>query len=102
MLDEWLLCQGKWLYLEPIFSAEEIMKQIPTEGAAFKTMDRTWRDIMQKVGCRFASFALLAVLRFSRTVVVTRTECLLACCAGVAGSVLAAAWLSVHIHACWL
>lgn len=57
MLDEWLLCQGKWLYLEPIFSAEEIMKQIPTEGAAFRAMDRTWRDIMQKVGGKFARLA---------------------------------------------
>jgi dynein heavy chain len=49
MLEEWLLCQGKWLYLEPIFSAEEIMKQIPTEGAAFRSMDASWRSIMNKV-----------------------------------------------------
>ncbi|KAF6266164.1 dynein heavy chain 9 [Scenedesmus sp. NREL 46B-D3] len=35
MLEEWLTCQGKWLYLEPIFGAAEIMKQIPKEGSAF-------------------------------------------------------------------
>ena len=49
ILDQWLKCQGKWIYLEPIFSAEEIMKQIPTEGAAFKSMDATWHAIMDKV-----------------------------------------------------
>eukprot|EP00798_Chlamydomonas_sp_ICE-L_P016919 gene16919-23187_t len=37
------------MYLEPIFGAEEIMKQIPREGMAFKAMDSTWRKIMNKV-----------------------------------------------------
>ena len=41
--------QGKWLYLEPIFSSEEIMKQIPKEGSAFRHMDATWRNIMAAV-----------------------------------------------------
>ncbi len=49
ILDQWLKCQGKWQYLEPIFGAEEIMKQIPTEGAAFRSMDSTWRRIMEEV-----------------------------------------------------
>jgi hypothetical protein len=49
MLDEWLTCQGKWLYLEPIFGAEEIMKQIPKEGSAFRSMDASWRRIMAQV-----------------------------------------------------
>jgi dynein heavy chain len=48
-MDEWLTCQGKWLYLEPIFSADEIMKQIPREGSAFRLMDASWRQIVQQV-----------------------------------------------------
>ncbi len=52
MLDQWLKCQGKWQYLEPIFSAEEIMKQIPKEGQAFRDMDTIWRRIMEQVGLR--------------------------------------------------
>ncbi|KAI8464307.1 MAG: dynein heavy chain and region D6 of dynein motor-domain-containing protein [Monoraphidium minutum] len=36
MLEEWLRCQGKWLYLQPIFGAEEIMRHIPREGGAFR------------------------------------------------------------------
>lgn len=51
IMDEWLTCQGKWLYLEPIFSADEIMKQIPREGSAFRNMDASWRQIVQQVRC---------------------------------------------------
>lgn len=49
IMDEWLTCQGKWLYLEPIFSADEIMKQIPREGSAFRLMDASWRQMVQQV-----------------------------------------------------
>lgn len=49
ILEQWLRCQGKWLYLEPIFGAEEIMKQIPKEGQAFRDMDAIWRRIMSRV-----------------------------------------------------
>lgn len=41
--------QGKWLYLEPIFGSDEIIRQIPTEGAAFRDMDAIWRSIMATV-----------------------------------------------------
>ena len=47
ILDQWLKCQSKWIYLEPIFGSEEIMKQIPKEGAAFRDMDLTWREVME-------------------------------------------------------
>lgn len=46
IIDQWLKCQSKWLYLEPIFGSEEIMKQIPREGTAFKEMDTIWRKIV--------------------------------------------------------
>ena len=35
-------------YLEPIFSSEDIMKQMPVEGAKFKNVDKSWRDILEK------------------------------------------------------
>ena len=46
VMEEWALCQRSWLYLEPIFSSEDIMRQLPVEGKRYQTMDRMWRKIM--------------------------------------------------------
>ncbi|XP_059479374.1 dynein axonemal heavy chain 3-like [Neocloeon triangulifer] len=47
IIDAWLTCQALWLYLEPIFSSDDIMRQMPLEGAKFAQVDQSWRRIMQ-------------------------------------------------------
>lgn len=35
------------MYLEPIFSSEDISRQLPTETKKFNTCERNWRRIMK-------------------------------------------------------
>jgi dynein heavy chain len=47
IIEQWLNCQRNWMYLEPIFSSDDIMKQLPTEGQKFKACDRQWRKLLK-------------------------------------------------------
>lgn len=47
-LDEWLRCQFSWLYLEPIFSSQDISTQLPKEALKFELVDKIWHSVMEK------------------------------------------------------
>ena len=47
-LDEWLAVQRAWMYLESIFGAPDIQKQLPQETIQFHRIDQSWKDIMRK------------------------------------------------------
>lgn len=46
VLDQWITLQRTWMHLEPIFSNDDIMQQLPLEGKRFATVDRSWRKSM--------------------------------------------------------
>ncbi|KAJ3137918.1 Dynein heavy chain 6, axonemal [Physocladia obscura] len=48
-LDAWMVCQRNWLYLESIFSAPDIQRQLPDEARMFQQVDRSWKEAMRKV-----------------------------------------------------
>lgn len=56
VIDEWVQCQRNWLYLEPIFSSDDINRQLPVEGKRYSTMERIWRKV--------CSFAMISGVRF--------------------------------------
>ena len=45
-LDEWLQVQQQWMYLETIFSAADIQRQLPAESKRFFEVDKSFRGIM--------------------------------------------------------
>ena len=47
-LEEWLVVQRNWLYLESIFSAPDIQRQLPTEAKMFLEVDRSFKEAMRK------------------------------------------------------
>ncbi|XP_076263714.1 dynein heavy chain at 16F [Rhynchophorus ferrugineus] len=47
-LDEWMMCQQSWVYLEVIFSAPDIQRQLPNEAKLFIIVDKSWKDIMRR------------------------------------------------------
>ena len=46
VIDEWLVFQKSWMYLENIFNAEDIQKQLPNEARQFMQVDKFWKDHM--------------------------------------------------------
>lgn len=49
IIDEMRKCQKAWMYLEPIFSSDDIHKQLPTEGPMFQAVDAYWRSQMELI-----------------------------------------------------
>lgn len=46
--DEWQTCQQNWVYLEVIFSAPDIQRQLPSEAKMFIVVDKKWKEIMRR------------------------------------------------------
>jgi len=42
------MCQNNWIYLESIFSAPDIQRQLPNEAALFSQVNSSWKAIMLK------------------------------------------------------
>ncbi|KAI8734806.1 dynein heavy chain 6, axonemal, partial [Biomphalaria glabrata] len=47
--ESWINCQRTWLYLESIFSAPDIQRQLPVEAKLFVEVDRSYKEIMRRV-----------------------------------------------------
>jgi dynein heavy chain len=43
VMEEWMKCQGNWMYLQPIFDSGDISKQLPAESKKFRQVDTVWK-----------------------------------------------------------
>lgn len=48
VIEEWVLCQKQWIYLENIFKAPDIKRQLPTESQKFEKVDNFFKQQMNK------------------------------------------------------
>lgn len=48
VIDEWLVCQKSWLYLEPIFQSEDIARQLPQEYKRFQVVNKNWKFLSNR------------------------------------------------------
>ncbi|XP_063222655.1 dynein axonemal heavy chain 6 isoform X2 [Bacillus rossius redtenbacheri] len=47
-LEAWINCQQSWMYLETIFTAPDIQRQLPNEAKMFLVVDKSFKDIMRR------------------------------------------------------
>ena len=48
VIEEWVTCQKQWIYLENIFKAPDIKRQLPTESQKFEKVDNFFKQQMNK------------------------------------------------------
>jgi dynein heavy chain len=49
VIDCWMLAQREWIYLESIFSGDDIKQQLPEQAKKFMRFDANWVTLMNGV-----------------------------------------------------
>jgi dynein heavy chain len=47
-LEMWLNVQAVWMALEPVFTSEDIIRQMAKEGNLFNQVNKAWEKLMKR------------------------------------------------------
>lgn len=48
-IEDWVLVQSSWLYLQPIFLSPDIKRELKEESEKFARVDKRWRELMAHI-----------------------------------------------------
>lgn len=59
-----MACQNNWIYLESIFTAPDIQRQLPSEATLFSQVNKSWKEIMRNVEKNSLALSICTELDF--------------------------------------
>lgn len=51
LLEQWLMVQSMWMYMEAVFSGGDIVKQLPQEAKRFQNIDKNFMKVCLCLTC---------------------------------------------------
>jgi len=62
------------MYLEPVFSSDDIMNQMPVEGRNFKEVNVSWHDLMNKINANPAALEVMKISTLNDTLKIANAK----------------------------
>lgn len=62
LLEQWLMVQSMWMYMEAVFSGGDIVKQLPQEAKRFQNIDKNFMKVCSCLPCDHLHQSALATL----------------------------------------